>query len=126
MLLYSVEHGANAFSDAGEYRLYNVHKLEEKLEDALSALHVSGSTESYIHEETALSQSSISCWAMEYHNQQPPNTCVKAAQGCSCLLHPFRPRKLLLLLLPFLHGQASRVCSLQPFCNPESSLKFWW
>lgn len=66
-LLSSVEHGATAFSDVGEDRLYNVHKLEEKLEDAPSALLVSGSTESYIHEGTALSQSSISSRAMEYH-----------------------------------------------------------
>lgn len=39
-------------------------------------------------------------------------------------LHPFRCRKLLLLHFPC--GQASRVCSLQFCCNPESILKLWW
>lgn len=66
-LLSSVEYGTTAFSDAGEDRLYKVHELEEKLEDAPPALHVSGSAESYIQEGTTLSQSSGGCWAMEYH-----------------------------------------------------------
>lgn len=92
-LLSSVEYGTTAFSDAGEDRLYKVHELEEKLEDAPSALHVSGSAESYIQEGTTLSQSSVGCWAMEYHKPATTNTHFKTAQGFLYLPAPLQTQE---------------------------------
>lgn len=112
MALSSVEYGATAFSDAEEDRLYLVHKLEKKLEDAPSVLHVSGSTEAYIHEGTTLSQSSVSFWAVSRVSNHPTHT-FRQLRAAHLSQHPFRSRK---LLLHSPRGQASRVCNLQ-FCS---------
>lgn len=95
-------------------RSWRMHLLHSMCQAALNATFMRGQL---FHNHP----SAVGPWNII--SQQPPNTHVKAAQGCPCLLHPFKPKK---LLLHFPRRQASRVCSLQFCCNPESSLKLWW